>query len=301
MNQQVISEHLSRVGLHTVVAGNGKIGLDLVKSRLESGEKQFDLIFMDMHMPVMDGFEAAAELLKLKTGIPIVAMTANVMSRDKELYEEHGMSGYVGKPFTSQELWRCLMNHIPVKGYAGINKRAQNAEEEKMLQKLKADFVKTNQDTTANIVKAVNDGDIKLAHRLAHTLKGYARQIDEIALAELAVVVENRLTNEKRLLDDEMRSLNNEMKSVLERLALLSADISIMMVSEQRSEPVSQEELTELLEKLEPMLKEKDTASLQFLPSLRTAPAAQELADQIEDYNFKQALGTLQTLREELS
>jgi len=109
INQEVICEHLDRVGLKTVVAENGKIGVELVRSRMQKGEKLFDLIFMDMHMPVMDGLSATEKILELNTGVPIVAMTANVMPHDRELYKARGMNDCVGKPFTSQELWRCLM------------------------------------------------------------------------------------------------------------------------------------------------------------------------------------------------
>ena len=109
MNRQVICEHLARVGLKTFVAVNGRIGVDFVKSRAESGRKQFDLILMDMHMPEMDGVEATSIINKMNLDIPIVAITANIMSSDKDLYEEIGMKGFIGKPFTSQELWQCLM------------------------------------------------------------------------------------------------------------------------------------------------------------------------------------------------
>jgi CheY-like chemotaxis protein len=112
MNQQVICEHLARVGFKTVVAENGKIGVEMVKDRREKGEKQFDLIFMDIHMPVMDGIEASTKIIELDAGIPIVAMTANIMSGDLEKYKQSGMSDFIGKPFTSQELWRCLLKYI---------------------------------------------------------------------------------------------------------------------------------------------------------------------------------------------
>jgi signal transduction histidine kinase/CheY-like chemotaxis protein len=85
MNQQVICEHLARVGLKTVVADNGRIGVNMVKERMEKGEKQFDLIFMDMHMPEMDGLEASAKILELGVKIPLVAMTANVMEEKKKI------------------------------------------------------------------------------------------------------------------------------------------------------------------------------------------------------------------------
>jgi CheY-like chemotaxis protein len=67
---------------------------------------------MDIHMPVMDGLEASAKITELNTGTPIVVMTANVMTQDQELYRENGIKEYIGKPFTSQELWRCLMKYF---------------------------------------------------------------------------------------------------------------------------------------------------------------------------------------------
>jgi len=112
MNQHVIREHLSRVGLATTVAENGKIGTDIVQHRAIKGMEQFDLIFMDIHMPVMDGMEAALKIREIAPEIPIIAMTANIMSGDMEVYKECGMTDCVGKPFTSQELWRCLMKYL---------------------------------------------------------------------------------------------------------------------------------------------------------------------------------------------
>jgi len=115
MNQFVIVEHLARVGLKAVVAENGRIGVDIVKDRIRKGERLFDLIFMDIHMPVMDGFEAADEINKLNINIPMVAMTANVMNEDMDVYKLSGIPDCVGKPFTSQELWRCLLKYFTPK------------------------------------------------------------------------------------------------------------------------------------------------------------------------------------------
>jgi len=112
MSQIVIEEHLSRVGIKTVIAQNGRVGLDLVKNRAHDGRKQFDLIFMDMHMPLMDGLEAAEKIFALNLDIPIVAMTANVMPDDKDIYESLGIDDCVSKPFTSQELWQCLLKYL---------------------------------------------------------------------------------------------------------------------------------------------------------------------------------------------
>jgi CheY-like chemotaxis protein len=67
---------------------------------------------MDIHMPVMDGMEAAVEITEMGCPSPIVAMTANIMTNDLELYRQNGITDYLGKPFTSQELWRCLAKYL---------------------------------------------------------------------------------------------------------------------------------------------------------------------------------------------
>jgi len=117
MNQQVICEHLVRVGLKAYIAENGKVGVDRVTERLQSasGEitrKQFSMIFMDIHMPVMDGIEATEKILEIAPDIPIIAMTANIMSHDVDVYKEKGMKDHLGKPFTSQDLWHILNRYL---------------------------------------------------------------------------------------------------------------------------------------------------------------------------------------------
>jgi CheY-like chemotaxis protein len=141
MNQQVIIEHLERVGLKTDIAENGNIGLEKVKWRIEKGEKPYDLIFMDIQMPVMDGIEAAPKIAALGSGTPIVTMTANVLSADIDLYKKLGMADYLGKPFTAKELWGCLLRHLQP-----VSFELSKDDEDILLNKLKADFVKTNQD-----------------------------------------------------------------------------------------------------------------------------------------------------------
>ena len=117
MNQDVAYEYLKRVGIKSTVAGNGKEAVEIVKQRIDSGQKPFDLIFMDIHMPEMDGKEAASIIRNLNTGTPIVAMTAETMTvTGIAPYKDYGMESYLSKPFTKQELWKCLLKHLkPVK------------------------------------------------------------------------------------------------------------------------------------------------------------------------------------------
>ncbi len=110
-NQEVIVNHLLRVGLSPTVAVNGMEGLTLAVERLSRGSP-FDLVFMDVHMPVMDGIESAHRMLKAGVTQPIIALTANALSTDHEKYISSGMADYLSKPFTSQELWGCLLRHL---------------------------------------------------------------------------------------------------------------------------------------------------------------------------------------------
>jgi signal transduction histidine kinase/HPt (histidine-containing phosphotransfer) domain-containing protein len=227
MNQQVICEHLSKIGLKTVVADNGKIGLDMVQSRMEKGEKQFDLIFMDMHMPVMDGLEASAKIVELNTGIPVVAMTANIMADDMAIYRKSGMVDCVGKPFTSQELWRCLMKYFTPVGLHTVNAGQIAQMEEKIRQKIINNFVDEGRAKYSKIAEAIDAGDIKLAYRLAHTLKGLAGQIGKTLLQQAAAEVERHLSDGKNLVTPhQMSTLETELNAVIAELTPLYNDLA---------------------------------------------------------------------------
>ena len=232
LNQQIVCEHLARVGIKTVVAENGRIGVDMVQSRVQKGEKLFDLIFMDIHMPVMDGLEAASEILALNTGIPIVTMTANIMSNDLEIYRKVGIHDHVGKPFTSQELWRCLHRYFkPVSrqtdgGEIPAETRRRQAENE-LRKKIIIHFVKDNRNKFAEITDALRAGDIKLAYRLAHTLKSSAGQAGKILLQQAALEVEQQLKDEQnRVTPQQMAALEAELNAALAELAPLAQEFS---------------------------------------------------------------------------
>jgi len=300
MNQQVITEHLARVGLKTVVADNGKIGVDMIRGRMLSGEKQFDLIFMDMHMPVMDGLEAAEKIMEYNAGVPIVAMTANVMTNDKELYSQKGMNDCVGKPFTSQELWRCLMKYFKPIGWQKMEETQSAQGENNLHQKLINNFVKDNSDKYNEIAEALNNGDIKLAHRLAHTLKSNAAHLEKTLLQQAAAGIENQLKDGQNLATPEqMTALKTELDAVLAELGPLVRDVSGTGAATD-AEPLSKETALELIEKLEPMLELGDIGARQFVAELRRIPGSEALIQQMDDLDFSLALGTLAELKDSL-
>jgi PAS domain S-box-containing protein len=314
MNQIVIREHLSKVGLQTVIAENGQMGVDMVKRRMENGEPPFSLIFMDMHMPVMDGLEATSCIMQLGTGTPIVAMTANIMSGDRETYKSIGMKDYVGKPFTSQELWRCLLKYLKPAGEKAGASDAQRAdrllsssqpaeeirqtqEDDDLMLKLKNVFFNDNQHKLKEIAGAIGADDIKLAHRLAHTLKSNAGQLGETDLQKAAYDVEARLKDGKNLTTEEqVNTLAKELDKVLKELAPF-VKAAPAHKAEAAAEPLDREKTRELLSALEPMLKEGNPECLNLVDSLRAIPESGELIRQIEDFDFEPAIFTLDELK----
>ncbi|MEX1666678.1 PAS domain S-box protein [Zhongshania arctica] len=106
-NQQVARELLAIEGAEVEVADNGQLGVDCIRN----ATKPFDVILMDLQMPIMDGYEATAEIrgtLGLKH-LPIIAMTANAMPADKAACLAAGMNDHVGKPFELAELVSAIL------------------------------------------------------------------------------------------------------------------------------------------------------------------------------------------------
>jgi len=122
------------------------------------------------------------------------------------------MNDYIGKPFTSQELWRCLLKYLkPVKKQDSAQKDRQaevpvdyDLEFKKTLIEV---FLKSGQNRLKEIKSALEGGDIKLAHRLVHSLKGNAAQIEKPALQKAAAAVELALKDEKNLVTAEQLAL----------------------------------------------------------------------------------------------
>jgi CheY-like chemotaxis protein len=113
MNLGVVCDHLKRVRLQSFIATNGREAVEAVRHRMTHNQPPFDLILMDIHMPEMDGKEAAYIINGFGLGIPIIAMTAETVTVDEECpYADYGMKGYLSKPFTSQGLWRLLNNYF---------------------------------------------------------------------------------------------------------------------------------------------------------------------------------------------
>jgi signal transduction histidine kinase/AmiR/NasT family two-component response regulator len=297
MNQQVICDHLKKVGINAVLANDGQKGVDIVMARMQKKEKPFDLIFMDIHMPILDGMKAASRITSMGVKTPIVALTANILSHDLEIYKKHGMVGYLGKPFTSQELWRCLKNHLQVVSVSKIDKSRQSENDMSFKKQLQLYFVKSNQNTFEEIKDALDNNDIKLAYRLVHTLKSSAAQIGEGRLQSEAASAESMLTGGENLLTQaHLDALEAELELVIEKLTPLLSEAAAEIEEQRKLAVISEEDKRKLFEELKQMLQTNNPGCESLLKDIRLISGTEELAQYVEDFDFKKALEALSKL-----
>ncbi|MCK5170476.1 MAG: response regulator, partial [Bacteroidales bacterium] len=105
-NQKVAMKHLSQQGYNITLAENGKIAVDLFK------KKQFDLILMDIQMPVMDGYECATRIKQITHNIPIVAQTAYALPQDSYKCFDAGCDDYISKPISLDQFLIKLNKYL---------------------------------------------------------------------------------------------------------------------------------------------------------------------------------------------
>lgn len=114
MNQKLGQSVLKKLGFHADVAGNGREAVEILEQR------SYDLILMDAQMPEMDGIEATHVIRDMKSkvlrhDVPVIALTANAMSGDRERYLAAGMDDYVSKPIQTGELLGAMLRHLKIK------------------------------------------------------------------------------------------------------------------------------------------------------------------------------------------
>ncbi len=328
INQQVIREHLLRVGLTPTIAANGKLGVELIKARMKSGNP-FVLVLMDIHMPVMDGLEATQHIHALGSKVPIVALTANAMTKDRDDYLRRGMSDYISKPFVAQELWACLLKYLAPEDFVLIENQpkpsvvSQSADaldshdpiidrtlgieraagDETLYTRIQANFVKENRHFMDDFSAVLASGDILLAHRMAHTLKGVAGIVGATGLAKAAHTIELALSDGKPAhTDAQLLALRQALNAVFEVLPVLEEETD---TTSQPSGTLDVEAALALLNRLVPMLKESNAACVDQTDEIKTvlAPIGEQcgmLVSQIEDFDFRPAYKTAQRIKESL-
>ncbi|SDG66954.1 response regulator [Propionivibrio dicarboxylicus] len=108
INQEVVQGLLEMVGVRVTIANNGLEAIEFLE------HQPFDLVLMDVHLPVMDGFEATAAIRRRArfAALPIVALTANALEGDRERCLAAGMNDYIAKPIDPEQMFPTLIRHL---------------------------------------------------------------------------------------------------------------------------------------------------------------------------------------------
>jgi CheY-like chemotaxis protein len=205
VNQQVAQKCLERLGCNVHTVNDGLAGVSSFK------EERFDLILMDMQMPVMDGVSATREIRKLERSgrhIPIVALTANVMAGQLERCLEAGMDDFLAKPLDIHRLRDVLDRFgLASKQAEDDTRRAAVQFADAPLDMKRIDsvaagdrefaaellhlFAESTQQSLAVLRDAAVRGDRIAVAREAHKLKGACGNVGALRLAHLAAEVES--------------------------------------------------------------------------------------------------------------
>jgi PAS domain S-box-containing protein len=239
LNQEVATELLRDVGFVVDVAGNGQIAL----LKLRAGD--YDIVLMDMQMPVMDGVTATREIRKEARfdELPVVAMTANAMQGDRDRCMAAGMNDHVAKPIEPEDLWKALLKWIKPRastatapeqapatadislpsGIAGLDSasglRRVLGKKPLYLSMLRK-FVSGQKSAVADIRAALAKNDPGAAERLAHTLKGVAGNIGATDLQQRAQELEAviRAGQPREALEAQLDALTTPLDALITQL-----------------------------------------------------------------------------------
>ena len=260
----------------------------------------YDLIFMDQMMPGIDGTETLQKLRALGYKAPVVALTANALIGQAENFIRSGFDGFISKPIETSHLNALIMKYIgskyPASAIKSVPKQAnvtihEFQKDAKLQEKLRLDFIRNHKHVCSQLKDAMESGDVKTAHRLAHSLKGVAGLMHEPQLMDIASRVEKVLRDEENADAMLLSLLEAEHERVLRSIDLPEKQQAPL------AEAVDMDKVDEVLDTLAFLLKTGNMACLTHIEELRAVPQAAVMVRLIEDFEFELALKTLETLR----
>ena len=301
-NLYVAQGLLAFYSLHIETCDSGYEAIDKIKKG-----KVYDIVFMDHMMPGLNGTETMHAMREMGYTQPIVALTANALIGQEEEFIKHGFDGFISKPIQTKQLNATLNKHVRDKQPPEIIEAAKATREKHtaavsgdidnylnqadVAEKLRWEFARSQKNVSADINQALNAGDIKTAHRLAHSLKGLAGLINESALAKAASNVEQQLAAGETP-TSHLDALESELSRVL-------GNINVPNTSQLPAYTAfDKPKATILFDRLYSMLASDSVECFSLLDELRAIPETGVLVRQIEEYDFDDALQTLGTLRD---
>jgi two-component system sensor histidine kinase/response regulator len=366
INQQVAQELLTQAGLTVTIANNGREAVQLI-------EKQaFDAVLMDIQMPEMDGYEATRKIREWEVGkeksevgmrnaerklkgehsddlssssiqypessiqhpLPIIAMTANALAGDREKCLEAGMNDHVAKPIEPDNLFKTLVQWIPLRDSDAQQEDFEPSTEKiaeeklpgslegidvaeglrrvggnrKLYRKLLVEFFQDHRDDVRAIRKALDQEDLETAQRIAHTIKGVSGSIGAGDLFSAAEKLDAALKERQQDLYPELLArLEDALAPVMQELEVLSVNGETEEPGKEDGGPMDVETIMPLLDELQSLLAEMDPEADDKVTALKAQlgggvhqKLVNTLSKQVGEFEFEDARETLTNLKKAL-
>ncbi|MCP4159912.1 MAG: PAS domain S-box protein [Deltaproteobacteria bacterium] len=294
LNQQVAMELLLKAGIRVTIAENGQTAINTLL------EKNFNLILMDIQMPVLDGISATKIIREMGgtfESIPIIAMTAHAMSGDKERSLAAGMNDHIVKPIDPDRLYASLLRWIKpykVKEYESklpVRKESDGIEDfyelvkntsdinidsglekvggnKNLYIKLLREFIRDHDDVTFEIRELLENKEIGEVERIIHTVKGLtgtlgAEKLNSLFLSLELIIKENETTEENVKFDQQLYELEVELNKFVTQVS--DALPKEAKISEESFFWVDKKEVLSQLKELKKLIEINDMASEDLL------------------------------------
>jgi signal transduction histidine kinase/DNA-binding response OmpR family regulator/HPt (histidine-containing phosphotransfer) domain-containing protein len=331
MNQQVATELLESAGAIVTIANHGGEAVKI----LTAGEQppKFDVVFMDLQMPEMDGF-TATRLLRSDSRLrnfPIIAMTAHALVEERQRCLDAGMNDHVSKPIDPDNLFVTLLRWakprpkeavepqisvantkaseevtLPeisgIKVVDGLNRVAGNR---KLYRNLLRQFADKQVDAADQVSAAFKSGDMKLAERIAHTVKGVAGNLGIEAVQLVAQKLEKALRDGEEGLSAPLAEFANVMGTQIQAINKALSESASATPKAVQISPFDGKAATAAIDRLRTLLEASDGGAEESFRSLQDAvagavekPYLDGLSASINDFDFDAALVKLDGIAE---
>jgi CheY-like chemotaxis protein len=327
INQQVAAELIESAGFIVEIANNGLEALDRLNKKAD-----FELVFMDLQMPVMDGITASKKIRENKEldHIPIIAMTADVVGEIKEKCLDIGMNEFIPKPISTESVFEAIIQWIKpgkreiaklkekkeiqsidipeLEGFDiqdGLNRVNNN---KKLFQTLLFKFHDNNINLIAQIKEAFKKGNEETALRLVHTVKGVSGNIGAMDLNLTTVELERKLKEKdynslNGIIDDYAQSLNPVLHSIAEYKNSQNS-LNQEANKDDIGTELNEKLFDKLCSKLTASLEENNTEAFEIIEEFlklsglgNSRKQFAEIENLVKNYNFERALEVLIEIR----
>jgi len=334
VNQEVEREILLEVGFDVEIRENGAEAIQAVQ------EKEYDIVLMDIQMPVMDGLEATRQIRALGgsytySKLPIIAMTAHALTGDSDKSLQAGMNAHITKPIDPDTMFSTIakwikpsekpadvideinMNEIKkeesgefpelpgINVEDGLNRMCGNQTAYKRILRI---FKSKQANNADSIATHIEQGEWEEATRLTHSLKGSGGNIGAEELYKVAAEVEKSCKeNNKEHALSQVEGLRIELSKVINGLSALEQDDVASQTSNKNNEVVDPEQFCRVLEQLEGYL-ETDLSEAQnclltlegYVDGTKLKTGFVELENAMNSFDMDTAKENIQRLKQDL-